>query len=43
LEISLRVEEDKTEKPFVGRAGKFLSELLKIARIQRKKFLPLLP
>jgi len=31
------VEEDKIGKPFIGRAGKFLNELLKIARIERKK------
>jgi len=31
------VEEDKTGKPFVGRAGRFLNELLKIAKINREK------
>jgi DNA polymerase len=31
------VEEDKTGKPFIGRAGKFLNELLKIAGIKREK------
>jgi DNA polymerase len=31
------VEEDKTGRPFVGRAGKFLNELLKIARIEREE------
>ncbi|GAI08648.1 unnamed protein product, partial [marine sediment metagenome] len=31
------VEEDKTGKPFVGRAGLFLNQLLKIARINREK------
>lgn len=31
------VEEDKMGKPFIGRAGKFLNELLKIARIKREK------
>lgn len=31
------VEEDKIGKPFVGRAGRFLNELLKIAGIKRKK------
>lgn len=30
-------EEDKSGKPFVGRAGKFLDELLKKAGIKRKK------
>jgi len=30
------VEEDKLGKPFVGRSGKFLNELLKIAKIKRK-------
>lgn len=30
-------EEDKTGKPFVGRAGKFLDKLLLIAGIDRKK------
>jgi len=29
--------EDKTERPFVGPAGKFLDKLLKIAKIDRKK------
>ena len=29
--------EDKTGKPFVGRAGKFLDKLLEIAQIDRKK------
>jgi DNA polymerase len=31
------VEEDKTGRPFVGRAGKFLNQLLEIAKIKRKK------
>lgn len=31
------VEEDKTGRPFVGRAGKFLNQLLKIAGVKRKK------
>jgi DNA polymerase len=31
------VEEDRVGKPFVGRAGKFLNQLLKIAGIDRKK------
>ena len=31
------VEEDKIGKPFVGRAGKFLNKLLKIAKIKREK------
>ena len=31
------VEEDKTGRPFVGKAGKFLNELLKIASIKREK------
>jgi DNA polymerase len=31
------VEEDRTGRPFVGRAGKFLNELLKIARIEREE------
>jgi len=31
------VEEDKTGRPFIGRAGKFLNQLLKIARIEREK------
>ena len=30
-------EEDKTGRPFVGRAGKFLNQLLKIAGIKREK------
>ena len=30
-------EEDKIGKPFIGRAGKFLNELLKIAKIKREK------
>lgn len=30
-------KEDKIGKPFVGRAGKFLSELLEITRIKREK------
>jgi len=29
-------EEDKVGRPFVGRAGKFLTQLLKIARIKRE-------
>jgi len=31
------VEEDKTGRPFIGKAGKFLNELLKIASIEREK------
>jgi DNA polymerase len=31
------VEEDKTGRPFIGRAGNFLNELLKIAGIERGK------
>ena len=31
------VEEDKLGKPFIGRAGKFLDKLLKIAGIEREK------
>ena len=31
------VEEDKIGKPFIGRAGKFLDELFKIAKIKREK------
>jgi len=31
------VQEDKIGKPFVGRAGKFLNELFKIAKIERGK------
>jgi DNA polymerase len=31
------VEEDETGRPFVGRAGKFLNKLLKIAGIEREK------
>jgi DNA polymerase len=31
------VEEDKTGRPFIGRAGNFLNELLKIADIEREK------
>ena len=30
-------EEDKVGRPFVGRAGRFLNQLLKIARIKREK------
>jgi len=30
-------EENKTGRPFVGRAGQFLNKLLKITRIKRKK------
>lgn len=30
-------EENKTGRPFVGRAGKFLDKLLKIAKIEREK------
>ena len=30
-------EEDKTGKPFVGRAGQFLNRLLKLAKIKREK------
>jgi len=30
-------EEDKTGRPFVGRAGKFLNQLFKIAGIKREK------
>lgn len=35
--IAPGVEEDKTGRPFVGRAGKFLDQLLKEAKIERKK------
>ena len=31
------IEEDKTGRPFVGRAGKFLNQLLEIAKIKREK------
>lgn len=31
------VRESKTGRPFVGRAGKFLNQLLEIAKIKRKK------
>ena len=31
------VDEDRTGRPFVGRAGKFLNKLLKIAEIKREK------
>jgi DNA polymerase len=31
------IEEDKTGRPFIGRAGNFLNELLKIAGIEREK------
>jgi DNA polymerase len=31
------VEEDKTSRPFIGRAGKFLNQLLKMAGMERKK------
>lgn len=31
------VKEDETGKPFIGRAGKFLNQLLKIAKIKREK------
>lgn len=31
------VEEDKVGRPFVGRAGQFLNQLLRIARIKREK------
>ncbi len=31
------VQEDKIGKPFIGRAGKFLNELFKIAKIERGK------
>jgi DNA polymerase len=31
------VEEDRTGRPFIGRAGNFLNELLKIAGIEREK------
>lgn len=31
------VNEDKTGKPFVGRAGQFLTQLLKTAKIKREK------
>lgn len=31
------IEEDKTGRPFVGRAGQFLNKLLKIAKIKREK------
>ena len=30
-------EENKTGRPFIGRAGQFLNQLLKIAKIDRKK------
>jgi len=30
-------QEDKTGRPFVGRAGQFLNQLLKIAKIKREK------
>jgi len=30
-------EEDKSGRPFVGRAGQFLNQLFKIAKIERKK------
>jgi len=30
-------EENKTGKPFIGRAGKFLNQLLEMARIKREK------
>lgn len=30
-------EENKAGRPFIGRAGKFLSQLLKLARIEREK------
>jgi len=30
-------EEDKTGRPFIGRAGQFLNQLLKIAQIKREK------
>jgi uracil-DNA glycosylase family 4 len=30
-------EEDKTGRPFIGRAGQFLNQLLKIAKIKREK------
>jgi len=30
-------EEDRSGKPFVGRAGQFLNQLLKLAKIKRKK------
>ena len=30
-------EEDKTGRPFVGRSGKFLNQLLEIAKIKRKE------
>jgi len=36
LGLAPGVEEDKTGKPFVGRAGKFLDQLLKIAKIKRE-------
>jgi len=35
--MSPGVEEDKTGRPFVGRAGKFLDQLFKIAGIKREK------
>jgi len=31
------VEEDKIGKPFIGRAGKFLDKLIKMAQLDRKK------
>jgi len=37
LGVAPGVEEDKTGKPFVGKAGKFLNQLLKIAEIKREK------
>jgi DNA polymerase len=35
--IAPGVEEDKTGKPFVGRAGRFLDELLGMIKLDRKK------
>jgi DNA polymerase len=37
LGVAPGVEEDRSGKPFVGRAGKFLNELLKVAKIKRDK------
>jgi DNA polymerase len=37
LGVAPGVEEDKSGKPFIGRAGKFLNQLLKIAKIKREK------
>jgi len=37
LGVAPGVEEDKTGKPFVGRAGQFLNQLLKIAEAKREE------